>query len=285
MFTKKLIDVQFDLANGQFEGGGNTKTVSGLRVSCHIVNVGGGNGQAEISIYGLPLSLMNQLSTVGTQYLKMYKNGISIRAGSVEEGMSVVWTGAIGTAFVDAQSMPEVAFRVLSTPGAFQAINPVKPLSVKGTADVSGLLGNLAKQMGFQYEDAGVTAKLANPYYAGTAWTQMVELARDAGVDIVIDRGTVVAVPPAKTRSGDAFQIIGGQNMRGYPMFQQAYVVVTALFDPALKPYGEIEIKSALTPANGKWKANRLEYDLESQVPHGNWFMTVEGVQIGATTP
>jgi hypothetical protein len=55
------------------------------------------------------------------------------------------------------------------------------------------------------------------------------------------------------------------------------------LFNPAVKYLGAIEVKSDLTPANGKWKVVRLEYQLESMVPHGRWEMDMEGVQIGET--
>ena len=66
--------------------------------------------------------------------------------------------------------------------------------------------------------------------------------------------------------------------MRGYPAFNQNAVVVTALFNPAVKPYGNIQIQSDITPACGTWKVNRLTYELESLTPHGRWFMTVEAV-------
>ena len=92
-FSQKRITVQFDLANGEFEGGGNSAEVAGLRVSCNIVNCGQGSGQAEISIWGLPLALMNQLSTVGSQYLQMNKNHISVLAGDDETGQNVVVVG------------------------------------------------------------------------------------------------------------------------------------------------------------------------------------------------
>ncbi|KAA1174649.1 hypothetical protein FP026_29630 [Rhizobium tropici] len=283
-FTQKKIEVVFKLANGQFEGGGNTATISGARVSCAITNTGGASqGEMIMGIYGLPLSMMNQLSTVGTQYLKMYKNQISVYAGDDETGMSLVWNGQILTASVDAQSMPNVCFRVLSQPSPYDAVKPATPLSIRGSADVAGMMQNLAKQMGYGFENAGVTAKLSNPYYAGTAWKQALAIARHAGIDMIVERGVMAIVPSDKARDGDAVLISRETGMIGYPQFTQTNVALTALYNPAVKFLGNIEVKSDLTPANGKWKVIRLAYQLESMVPHGRWEMAIEAAQLGAT--
>ena len=284
-FSQKQITVQFDLANGQFEGGGNTAEVFGLRVSCNIVNAGQGSGQAEISIWGLPLALMNQLSTVGSQYNQMYQNSISVLAGDDETGQNLVWSGTIVYAYVDAQAMPDVSFRISSLPGAFQAAKPIPPLSIRGSADASQMMKSLAGQMGFSFEDAGVKVKLANPSYPGTAWTQALAIARDGAFDVGIDRGTMVITPAGKARDGDAVLISPQTGMVGYPFFQQAFVLVRVLYNPAVKYQGKVQIQSDLTPACGTWKVNRLEYQLEAMMPHGKWFMLLECIAVDAAAP
>jgi hypothetical protein len=60
-------------------------------------------------------------------------------------------------------------------------------------------------------------------------------------------------------------------------------VIVTANFKPAVKFMGAIEVRSDLTPANGKWKVYQLEYELDSMELHGRWFMTITGAQFGDT--
>jgi hypothetical protein len=94
-FSPKLINVSFSLASGNFNGGGNTANISGLRVSCHIVaNGGASQSQLELAIYGLPLSVMNALTTFGTQYNQQTKNQITVQAGDAS-GMSLVFIGNI----------------------------------------------------------------------------------------------------------------------------------------------------------------------------------------------
>jgi hypothetical protein len=282
-FSQKQINVSFSLANGQFEGGGNSASLTGLRVACSIAVRGGADlGTASISIFGLPLAMMNQLVTIGQSFNKQFQNGVSITAGDAN-GMSQVWSGAIASAFVDG-SMPNVCLRIISTPGVFLAVKPVPALSIKGTADVAGMLSNLAGQMGFKFENAGVTAKLANPYYAGTAWQQALAIAQHAGIVMTVERGVLAIAPPGTPRSGAAFAITPLTNMIGYPAFNQVQVVVKAQFDPAMKVMSLFQIAgSSLSSANGSWLATEIDYELESVIPHGKWFMTATGVAQGAT--
>lgn len=273
-FTQKLMTTQFDLANGQFgDGGGNTAEVTGLRQSWKIEKAGNGYVAASGSINGLPLSLMNQLSTTGSQIQQINKNGVSILAGDAETGQSLVWKGNIISAWVDAQAMPQVSFRITAGPGTFAAAKPIPPTSIQGSADASELMSNLASQMGFTFEDAGVTTRLANPYLPGTAWTQAMQIARHAGFDWTIDRDTLVIVPSGKARTGDPILISKDTGLQNYPIFQDALVIVRVLFNPAVKWGALVEVQSDLTPANGVWKVFRIFYELETMTPHGKWAM------------
>ncbi|RZS82052.1 hypothetical protein EV217_2865 [Phyllobacterium myrsinacearum] len=282
-FTQKRIDVQLNLANGQFQGGGNTVTVSGLRVSFTGTFVGGQEqGTAEISIYGLSLSLMNQMSTVGTQKNLVGKNHIAVLAGDAETTMSVVFEGTIFSAFVDAQAMPDVAFRIYAKPGLYHAVVPATPISVRGSANAADLMKDIAGKMGLSFENAGVTAKLANPYFAGTLWTQAQKIAQHGGFDWTVDRGTLAIVQPGKTRDGDPILISPETGMISYPAFNSASIIVAALFNPNVKHYGKIEVRSDLTPACGIWTVSRVALELESMIPNGRWFMILDAVPTSA---
>jgi len=283
-FSEKRIDVSFAMANGEFAGGGNQHSVSGLRVMCHITVTGGPTqSQMEMAIFGLPLSVMNQLSTVGTDYARQYKNGVTVTAGDDDSGMALVFDGVIYSAYVDGQAQPQMSLRVAAMPGSFHMVQPAEPISLSGPQDAAGIMGQLAGQMGLAFENAGVDAKIVNPYYGGTPWSQMLAVARAGGFNVVVDRGKMTIIPPDKTRSGGAYLVSPETGMVGYPGFNQNNVLVYALFNPAVQFGGEIEVRSQLTSANGLWKVNRLEYELEAQVPGGKWFMLMEGVQIGPT--
>ncbi len=276
-FTKKRIVTDISLASGQFSiGGGNNAALRGLRTSC-IINVFGGFSQSnmEMAIFGLPLSLMNQLSNVGKNYNKSLPNLISVQAGDDEMGMHLVFQGQIFSAFVDARAMPEVAFRIQAKPGGFDQVKPATPMSFKGSGDVAQMMGQVASKMGVGFENNGVSVKLANPYYAGSLFQQAANIARDAGIEWILDRGTLAISPPGKPRQGGTKLISPTTGLVGYPMFNENQVICQILFDPIVKFGGSVEIQSDLTAANGTWIVNQLTHYLDAEMPKGKWFSLV----------
>ena len=285
-FTKKLINVSFSLGQGVFSGGGNSSQVTGLRVAADIeMNGAPSTGTMHLAIWGLPLSLMNQLSTVGTQKTQQGKNEVQVYAGDAESGMSLVYSGLIFDAFVDAQNMPDVCFRLTGSPGGgFHAAKPVPPTSKSGPQDVAGMLSTLAQQMGLQFENNGVNVKITNPYYPSSAWNQALAIAQDANIHLYVERGTMAITPIGKTRPGNVY-ISRETGMVAYPAFRQATVIVKALFNPSVSVGATMTVKSDLTPANGDWMIIQIIYELDASMPHGRWFMTLVGTPTGGGDP
>ena len=285
-FTHKLINVSFSLAAGAFTGGGNSYTVTGLRVSAVIeMNGGSSPGQMNLAIYGLPLSVMNQLSTVGTQRSAQGNNKVQVYAGDAESGMSLVYTGLIFDAYVDAQNMPEVCFRLRGAPtGGYYAAKQAPPTSLSGPQDVAGMMSKIAQQMGLQFENNGVSVKIKNPYYPNSLWNQAVSIAQDANVHLVVEKGVMAITPVGQPRDGTIY-LSRETGMVGYPAFRQAGVIAKALFNPSVGILRTMVIKSDLTPANGSWSIIHAVYELESNMPHGKWFMTLEGAPQGYKDP
>ena len=92
-FTHKKIDLTFTKGRGTFaEGGKNTVKLSGLRVSANIVRSGGSSqGSADLRIYGMTLSKMNDLSTLGLRVsndtYSLLNNSVLVEAGD-ENGIN-----------------------------------------------------------------------------------------------------------------------------------------------------------------------------------------------------
>ena len=284
---ERLMTVQIALANGVFAGGGNSITLKGLRMSCRITIPGGATmSQLEGVIYGVPLSVMNQLSTVGKQLDRQAKNTIVVMAGDAQSGQSLVYSGTLFSAYVDAQNMPQVGFRVSGMEGHYEAIKPVAPTSVEGSGDVSTIMQGLAGQMGLTFENSGVKVKINNPYLSGSARMQVLTLAKHAGIEHVINCGKLAIWMPGQPRQGTSSMFSAATGMVGYPAFNQASVIVKKVFDPTAVLGGQIQVQSDLTPACGAWLSKNVTHDLEVLVPHGRWFTTIEATPIvGATDP
>ena len=278
-FTQKRLTANISLANGNFGGGGNSISLSGLRMSA-VIDVAGGvsSGTMELAIYGLPLQTMNQLSTVGTQLDQQNKNTISLHAGDENnQPGELAFSGKIFNAYVDAQNMPQVCFRIVGMPGGgIDAVKPVDPISKSGTQDVAQLMSGIAGQMGLQFENNGVNVKLRNPYYSGSAWTQATRLARHANIEMVVEKGTLAITPAGQPRQGGAILLSPQTGMVGYPAFRQAAVIVRTIFNPDIKVNGQCTVQSDLTPANGTWFVYHYIAELDCLMPHGRWFQIVE---------
>ena len=151
----RQIDVTFRLASGSFaESGTNTLTLSGLRVIAKIVNAGGASMPAlDMKIYGMTLSTMNQLSTLGLEINRMPNNEVLVAAGdSTGAAKTTVFVGNIagglGGAYTDFSDQANVAFSVHAAGLGAQAVLSAKPQSFFGSTDVVSILSGLATQMG-----------------------------------------------------------------------------------------------------------------------------------------
>ena len=277
-FTQKFIEVDFDLAQGSFQGGGggNKHTVRGLQVSTTIVKAGGvSQGGAQIAIYGLPLSVMNQLSTYGRTLTFTGRNSVTIRAGEDPSSLTTVFTGTISSASMDGQGQPNVSFQVEAFVGSYENAKPVEPTSMPGSQDVGTLMGMIAQKGGFQFENNGVDGKIMNPYLPGTAVQQMHALAEMARIERVIDNGVLAIWKPGGSRQGKSTLISPQTGLVSYPIFDSQGVIVRTLYQPSLTYGSTIEIKSSMTPACETWIVHKLTYNLACMTPKGPWFQDV----------
>ena len=146
-FLKRRIDLSFALGLGGVfgESGTNTVTVSGLRVHAHIEQVNGpGMGQAEVRVYGLTPSLLNQLSSLNQATQVTRKNVLTVSAGDETNGMAVVFQGQISVGQIMLNSAPDTHLLVLANSGGLEAVQRVAPTSYPGSADAAVIMQNLA---------------------------------------------------------------------------------------------------------------------------------------------
>ena len=275
-FKTKLLEFDFSLAQGVFAGGSNTYTVKGLRAHAEIVKAGGASiGGATVEIYGLPLSVMNQLSTYGMVLTLTGKNSITIRAGEDESCLTTVFQGTIFAASMDGQAQPQVPFRVEAQIAAYENAKPVQPTTQPGSQDVATLMQGIAQKAGWQFEGNGVDVKIQNPYFPGTAVQQMHALAEAARIERMVDCGTLAIWKPGQARQCASTVISPSTGLVNYPIFDSQGVIVRTLFQPTLT-YGQtITVQSNITPACGDWIVHKLTYDLSTLTPKGPWWQDI----------
>jgi hypothetical protein len=297
-FVQRVLEARFTLAQGGFAGTSsdsvplNTLDIQGLRISAKCVNAGGAAmGECQMSIFGMTLSQMNTLSTLGMRIQQVpIKNTVTLLAGDTKTGLSTVFQGGIQLAVPDLNAQPEAVFRVVAKSGLPEAVTSIPDTSYRGAADIATVLAGLAAQAQppLRFENNGVSVVMPNQVYTGSVRAQIQKCCENAGVGWTIDNGVLAIWPRNGSRGSEVITIAPSTGMVGYPAYTAMGIRVESIFNPAVRFQGKVEIKSdqlpstsqfqnaSSLPIDGLWTVYKLEYDLDSQVPHGNWKCAME---------
>ncbi len=288
-FVRRRLDIVVTLGRGQFgESGTDTVTLSGLRCSAAIVKAGlDFQGELDLRVYGMTPSLMRQLSQLAGMPGGTRGDQVTVLAGDDASGMAIAYRGCIRDAWVDYADPPQVSFHIIGIAALVEALKPVPPTSYRGAADVVDIMSGLAKLMGCEFENGGVSGVvLSNPYFPGTALEQFERCKAAARINGTIDDGggstRVLAIWPLNGSRGGAVPLISpATGMIGYPMRTQIGVTATSLYNPRVVLGGNIRVETSNTPAQGTWHVIRLEHVLESETPGGSWITSLTTVTPG----
>jgi hypothetical protein len=287
-FVSRKLKVYLTLAQGAFGASpdfNNTKIVDGLRVNCDIRKSGSpSRNECVLHIYGMLQSDMDQLSTLGNSPLAVRKNLVQVLAGD-SDGLASAFLGEITGAWVNYRTPPNLYFEVHAMAAHYASLVPIQPTSLAGGVPVATIFQNLASQMGYFFQNNGVTATVQNPYLAGTATDQAAELARMAGLEYGIDDGMLFIAPKGQPRpaKGIVPVITPSSGMQEYPIWDKQGLVVEALYDPGFQLGGLVNVAgSMVTRANGTWRVHGLHHRLASHDPgHGAWHTTLNLAKAG----
>jgi len=295
-FTQKLIEIDVALDpnpetnaapffTSEVSGSSNSNsvTISGSRTSVRIQYSGAPVGStAQVLVYGLTPSLMNQLSTLGLVFQLVPKNTITVRAGDAISGLATVFIGTIRGAVADFNRAPDVPFTFDCIAGWFNQVAPAKVTSYPGPVDVANTMQIFASQMGYGFENNGVAAKLPPSYFPGTVADQWKKLAEDANIRAEVVPGAtgnqVLSIWPkggSRTSLGNPPLLSPTTGMIGYPSYSQVGLTVKTVFNPNIGFGGQIQIQSSLPKATGTWVVLKMDHALDAQMPDGLWESTL----------
>lgn len=280
----RKIDVGFKLANGAFaETGTATVKLSGLRCSARIESAGGVTmASMTLQVFGMTLSMMNRLSTLGIQVQLIPRNTVTVEAGDDISGMTQVFVGNITHAFADFSQTPQVPMTIIAHSLLNDSVRPVSPLSFQGKTDLATIaqkvVGNMNGGAGYPFRSNGISLQLSNPYLWGPPLMQLRQLIQAGALGFNGGMDGTIALWP---RNG--FNNIGGTSivspqtgMVGYPSFTPYGVVVRTVFNPAIKNGSQLSIISSILPVpTGAWRVYALAHSLDAKVPRGDWFSTI----------
>ena len=279
---QKTIRTTIILGEGEFSGGGNTKVFEGLATTVQVTKAGlPEKNSAEIRIYGLKLSDMDQLTFLSYQNLEYRKNRILVEAGDKDGELSVVFKGDISAAFADLSTAPDAVFKISAMTAGWSVLRAESPTSVNGDASAADLIRQFAQSAGFNFVNEGVSESVRNATYNGSPIQKAQQVADEIGAELLIDDETITLMPWNKPR-GDAVFLSDKSGLVGYPSFTNDGISAECFFNPALKLSGQVKIESILPRASGYWKIVKLSHDLAAYT-NGRWISKIEAMWIRGT--
>lgn len=280
--NKKQIRIIITVYSGvTFSGPNNQIILEGFRTSVDI-DKGGGQmmGTLRASIYGMSQANMKAATTLMWGPRSLKPNTVEVHALDGTQD-TIVFQGNIVSAWGNYQSMPDVFLQIQAQAAYFNQVNPATPTSYKGTIDVATVIGQLAKQMGYVFENNGVSVQLSNPYLPNTALEQVKSLVQQANIDLYLDNNVLAITPSTAPRNKLVVEVSDASGLVGYPTFDGVGVNFQILFNPALTFGGPVKVVSSIPRASGIWTVANIAHKLESEKQGGAWFSTVRGNQNG----
>lgn len=278
MLSRKQLKFVITMGTAKFDDKGSDRiTLTGYRAIADIDKAGGMMmGTLRAKIYGVKQADMNTITTL--QWRPETKIANVVEVFAVDNGVeSLVFAGNIVNAWGDYGSMPDVFLQIQAQAAYFNQLFSSKPRSFKGRIDVAKVMGQIASDLGYVFENNGVSVQLADVYLANTGIEQARELAKMAGVNLYVDDKILAITPLHGPRVGPIPDISAASGLVGYPTFDGVGVYFQTLFNPAITFGGRVNLHTDLTQAAGEWIVTSIGYRLESEKPGGAWFANVRG--------
>lgn len=278
-FLQRFLQVQLTLNSGEFADGSNSKIIDSLAMTASIEKLGPPDfGKASVEIYGMLLEDMEQLTTLNFQPLFVSRNYINIFAGDDVNGMSQVFAGTITSASADFNSQPEIKFKIEAQIGFFGAVTAQSPTAIKGSQSVSSFVEQQAQKLGLTFVNEGVTASIRNCVFNGSPLAQARAAAAAVGAELITDDDEMILLNKDQARNGDVPLLSKDSGLLGYPSITQNGIELKAIFNPAFKFAGLIEIDSIVPKTSGQWRIVKLTHNLTSNmVGNGAWESSITG--------
>lgn len=291
-FGVKQLRASLILPQGSFPGtNSNTLVIDSLRMSAKLECAGGNfTNFCAIQIWGMRQVDMNAVTVlfgqggepqnVAAQAVLRLEVG-----GTTPNSWLQIFSGQFQEASPDYRSIPDVCLTAAAATGYGAQILPVKPLSVRGPASVVALASQIAQQLGFPFENNGVTGVLSNPYFCGTLMEQWRQLMESAKTDFYFDasgnsnhQATLVICPRGKGRQGRTAVAVNAQSgMVGYPTLNRFGCTVKVVFNPAIALGLPVQISGSQVPGcDGLWFPRTMRHDIDTIKPSGQWFTTLD---------
>lgn len=282
-FTQKTIRTMITLGAGVFEGTkSNSVIIEGLATDVSVEKPGLPDlNKCNVSITGLSLSKMEQLTMLAFRKQTIAKNAIAVWAGDLGSELGLVFRGEIVSASADFNAAPTPVFNIEAKTGVYPLRIPAPPLSVSGETTIDAIASRLAHEMGYEYKNEGVTGSVKNSIYNGSPLQKLKRLSENTGIELYIDDGAVVISQPNQPRKTATVPVLSSTTgLLGYPTFSNDGITLECIYNPNLVVGSQIRVESIVPKASGYWKITKLTHTLSAYHP-GDWKSGIDATWVG----
>lgn len=305
---RRSLDVNFTIKTGGFgPDGADSLTLTGHRVRAHITNAGMAAGSSlSLRVSGMSLSKMNRLSIIRARQTWQNANMITLYGSGDDGAMTAIFSGYITAAFVDFTGAPDVAFQVEANNLSLSAAKSMPVISFGTPVEFETVASLICESQGWALKNHGVKATFPNYYGYGDARSALEKLCLSVKAifhfDFVNQNTQILHVWPkdynytADDIGSDMPYISKSSGLIGYPAYSDAGVLFQCLFNPYIRYFSPVKLKSdyapagwannqngqlpqGASPASSTWLPYVIEHTLESEIPDGQWQTFVGAVR------
>lgn len=281
MFTKKQLQISIALAKGTFDNQNNAIILPPVPMHVEVDKTGGTElPTLKASIQNLSLDLMQQLTVLAFRNLQTYNNVIKVEAGEEGQALDLVFQGEITSAVPVFDSSGSVTFNIDAKSGFYPLQKVTSPVSVNGGTEIAVLFQMFAEEAKYSLENNGVTGSVKNCIFTGSPIDKARQLAKQTGVDLIVDNNTFVIMPDyLSSKDENTVPLLRKDTgMIGYPAFTNSGIKASCLFSPLLSVGGMVKIESVVPKATGVWRITKIHHTLDANSPDsGEWVSEIEG--------
>ncbi len=235
--------------------------------------------RANIKLYGLSLSLMEELSALNIEQNYIANHRVTLYAGDSLDNMQIVFIGELTKAFANFNEIPDVCFEIEAMTGYYPSLLASIPLSYKGEIEASIILAALASSIGYSFENKAFSSSIRNPILSGSVFEKALKIAKHTNAELLCEKCKFTLMPKSTAISNNYTTISDKNGLVAYPMFDNEGLSFTALFNANFQLNGLVEIESIVPKASGFWRIISLQHILSSNNEKNlSWFSKIKCV-------
>ena len=251
----------------------------GVRASVAISNAGQGQfTELNCKIWGMKEDTMFQFTTLKLVSNLTNANSIVIYAVDGKD-KTLIFAGNMIRAMCDYNTLPNASLTIQGQVDYSKVINPAIARSFKGEVDAASIFKQLASEMGKAFENNGVSYKVRDISLRGSIPDMIRDLARMTGIQYTFEGGNLAIWNQGSYRTNFVHILNPESGLIGYPSFDGSRLEAKIMFNQNMVVGSAIEIRDTkVFGANGKFFVHKITHVLESNVPNGAWFSTVDAM-------